>query len=835
MKLFPKVFFLFCFLSIQMLIFAQTATVKGRVSDTNNRPMISASLQVLGTDIHAETDENGLYSVVIPVTSPKMCKIQFEYAGYESTILELEIRENYVYDKPVSMRSLELKSVDITAKSNANSQIQTIKLKSSEMMKMPTFNPSVEAILQSLGGVAANNEFSSQYRVRGGNFDENLVYVNGIEIYRPFLARQGQMEGLGFANRSLVDNISFSTGGFPAQYGDKLSSVLDVTYRTPKENKGSVEAGLITNSVHLEGVSKNQKFTYLTGARMFTLSYLLNSLETKGDYKPFFADLQGMFTYTPIRGYRAPQIRTLKDGTLDTLYYAPERLKFTAFVTGARNRFLFTPVGEETTLGTFNQAFRVRTGFEGREVSTYTTLVGSLMAEHRPTPRLKFQHIFSSFQTEEAEKSDVEGGYVLSEVNTQFGTEEFGKDDYTLGTGSLFRSARNYLTIKVLALETKGEWVNIKKKTFRHKLYWGAKAEIHLINDEIKEYNLYDSAQYVVIPTTNGNFNVSEYVKGSVNFQRQMYRAYFQHEWKIDKAEAATLTSGVRATYDDKIQKLMISPRIQFVYDFSKVRKDLNLKFRLATGVYHQPPFYREFRNHEGVPVFSVQPQTSIHFIAGTDYTFRAWGRDFILFSELYYKKLYNLIPYEIQNVRIRYYPEVQVKGFAYGWDTRLNGQFIKGIDSWISFSLLKTMEQQNVGGTYIPRPTDQRFTVSLYFQDELPINPTYKVHVNFIYGSGMRFGAPNSFDNRTYYPYPAYQRMDIGFSKMILFRTSDEMAVRKHGFSSLWATVEVFNLFQRANTVSYNWIKDFDNHQFAIPNHLSARLLNFRLVAHFK
>ncbi|MFN0203643.1 MAG: hypothetical protein ACKVTZ_19105, partial [Bacteroidia bacterium] len=860
-------FILGVMLCLSNQLFAQYCTVKGKVTDAFNKPLESVTIRVVESEIVSLSDSSGKYSVQIPVVKPRMCKILFQSAGYQDTQLELEIKDGYIFDKPINLKSLSLSEISVTANKNNSSQIQTISLKAGEAVKMPSFNPSVEALLQSQGGVVTNNEFSSQYRVRGGNFDENLVYVNGIEVYRPFLARQGQMEGLGFANRSLVDNIAFSTGGFPAQYGDKMSSVLDITYRNPTDSRGSAELGIITNSLHLEGISKNKKnpdekgkFTYLTGARFFTLSYLLNSLDTKGNYKPLFMDWQGMFTYTPIRGKGEPCIVSYKNGELDTLYDPIDKLKFTGFFTAARNRFQFEPTGAETSFGTIQQAFRLRTGFEGQEYSTYTTLSGAISAEHRPNAKLKFQHIISHFSTEETERFDVEGGYLLSEVNTQLGSEEFGNDSYTLGTGSIFRHARNYLTVNVSALETKGEWIALKHGKYQHKLFWGAKAELHQITDAIKEYNLFDSAQYVTIPSSGGIFGVSEYIKGDINFFRQVYRAYFQHEWLLDKKQAASLTSGVRGTYDGKIKQFFISPRIQFAYDFSKINKDLRLRLRAATGIYHQPPFYREFRRHDGTPAFNLDAQTSVHYIVGADYTFTAWKRDFKVFTELYFKDLYNIVPYEIQNVRIRYYPypDNQVgsdynlaytqglRGFAYGIDARLNGQFSKGTDSWLTISYLKTMEQLNTNDanylaylnpfrsykptdTFIPRPTDQRFSFSMYFQDELPINPTYKVHINYVFGTGMRFGLPDNFKYRTNYTYPAYQRVDIGFSKMFLYRTTDQMETRKHGFQSLWATLEVFNLFARLNTVSYNWIKDLDNRQFAVPNQLSGRLLNVR------
>ncbi len=817
----------------------QTATVKGKIVDSQNKPIADVVVQQEGTSFSTLSGEKGEYLLIIPVSNPKIIKISFNIATYEMSVLELEIKSGYVYDQPIKLRSLTSEEIIIKDKKTNRPQMQVIPINIEEVTKIPTVNPSVEGLLLSQPGVSNNSEFSSQYRVRGGNFDENLVYVNGIEVYRPFLVRSGQMEGLGFANRNMTENIAFSTGGFPAQYGDKMSSVLDITYRTPKSFRGSAEIGAITNSLHLEGISKNKKnpeapgkFTYLMGARFFTLTYLLNSLEVRGNYRPYFADLQGMFTYTPKREYKSEKIITLKDGKQDTIFYPLEKWKYTAFFTGAKNQYKFTPTYGESSFGTVQQAYRLLTAFEGLEVTGYTTFSGSVVAENRPNTRWKMQHILSAFRTEESEKFDVEGGYRLSELNTNFGSEEFGNESFTLGTGSIFRHGRNYLTVSVLAAETKGEWTN--KNQYNHKIFWGGKYEHHFVTDELKEYNLYDSAQYIIDPKSQ--FDVTEYLKGTTTFGRNILRFYLQEEWLFGKNQAASLTYGMRMTYDDKIKLLMPAPRAQFSYDFGKINPDKQLRIRFATGVYHQPPFYREFRRHDGSLNTNLTPQTSIHLISGLDYTFNAWGRDFILYSEAYYKYLYNIIPYEVQNVRIRYYPDYQLPGYAYGLDARLSGEFIKGVDSWISASYLKTQERKSdTIPTMIARPADQRFTLSMFFQDELPINPTYKVHLNYVFGSGTRAGVPRNFLNRTVLGYPSYNRVDIGFSKMIIYKTSDQLRDKKHAVSSLWATLEIFNLFGRFNTVGYEWVKDLDNRWFAVPQHLSARLINLRAVIHFR
>lgn len=836
--------FLFCLGVFGGTAFAQTGIVKGKVIDPNNTPIPAAGVRVQGTDIFIQTDKQGAYQLILP--AGRVHRITFTHAGHETSQLEIRVVDGVTYDRPIKMLSISLKDVVIgeqkTTDFSDDLQMQISPIAIEEIIKIPTANPSIEAFIKTMPGVASNNEFSSQYQVRGGNFDENLVYVNGIEIYRPFLARSGQQEGLGFAHPNLTQDIKFSTGGFPAQYGDKLSSVLDVTYRDPKQFRGTAEAGIITSNFHLEGRSKNKKnparpgaFSYLIGARRFAMSYFLNSLNTKGDYRPNFLDFQGMFTYTPGINKDKPLMRLIerKDGRTDTLYFANEKLKFTSFVALTRNRYLFEPSGRETTFGTIQQAFRLRVAFEGREVSNYSTGLGAFMVTHRPNSRLKMDYILTGFQTEEAELFDVEGGYLLGEVNTSFGSEEFNESEFDRGIGTQFQHARNYLTANVVSGQIKGEWTT--DNTSRHKIYFGLTARYQEINDQLKEYSALDSAGYLVNPL--GQFGLDENIRGSADITSSLLKGYAQYQVRMGKFGASTLVIGGRAIYYDLIDSWMFSPRIQYVYDFSRRENGPNMRLRLATGIYEQPPFYREFRRFDGTLNFDVKPQRSIHMITGLDYQFKAWGRPFKLFSEAYYKKLENVIPYEVQNVRIRYYPDEIAEGYAYGVDARLNGQFIKGVDSWVSLGILRT--QEDVVGdeqSYVPRPADQRFTFAMYFQDEMPINPTYKVHISYVYNSGMRFGPPGIFDNRTVFGFPAYHRVDLGFSKLITFKGALDKQSRqsRYGLKSIWATVEIFNLLQRENTVSYTWIKDLDNNVFAVNNFLSARLVNARVIISF-
>ncbi|MEZ4688399.1 MAG: hypothetical protein R3B47_20755 [Bacteroidia bacterium] len=829
---------------------AQDGTVRGRIKDEINRPVGEVKLEVLDSGgLTRYADKEGNYEVKLP--SGRIWQIRFTHPAFDTTVLELRVLPGYVHNEPIIMRDKTLGQQVIQGRQeitdfSRNEQMEILPIKPEDAARIPMAT-SIERVVALYSG-GNSNEFSSQYRVRGGSFDENLVYVNGIEIYRPFLARNGQQEGLGFTNSSLADEVYFSTGGFGARFGDKMSSVLDVTYRTPNRFRGTIEAGLLTTNLHLEGIAQREKakqegyrpgaFTWLMGARRYSWSYLLNSLETTGDYRPNFYDLQSMFTWTPkskVKG-ESFKVKERGNGRLDTVYTTLSPVKLSAFFTAARNNYKFTPRAASTTFGTIQQAFRLRTGFAGEEYTRYTTGQGALMLTVQPTTRFKMDYTLSAFRTEEAELFDVEGGYVLGEVNTNFGSDEFGESEFDLGVGSIYRHARNYLSATVLSAQARYEFTLDKNST--HKIYAGARYVWQNIDDDLKEYNGLDSAGYFVDQT--GRFGIEEYIRGQANLKSNQFKAYLQHRWRLGKA--ATLNTGIRAYHYDLTDETLLSPRIQLSYDFSRLPNGADVRLRLAGGIYYQPPFYREFRRLDGTLNLDIKSQKAMHAIAGVDYQFEGWGRPFRFFGELYFKKLDNLIPFEMQNIRLRYYPDDIATGYAYGLDARVHGQFIKGVDSWVSVNLLKTQEdvvgdslllstgeKQAVG--YIPRPTDQRLAVSVYFQDELPLNPTYKVHLNYVFNSGIRFGPPETFPYRTAFSMPSYQRVDLGFSKIFIVNGGSA----DRGIESIWATLEIFNAFQRANTVSYIWIKDLENRQFAVPNNLSARLLNFRVIVKFR
>jgi hypothetical protein len=549
------------------------------------------------------------------------------------------------------------------------------------------------------------------------------------------------------------------------------------------------------------------------GFRRFSFDYLLKGLDTKGDYRPEFYDLQALLNWTPKPRSQTVKYRIRPNGQIDTLFLPTQPWEFSLLVTGAYNRYEFFPQTKVTNFGLYNYVLSLLVAFEGKELSRYRTGQAAFTALHRPSIKTNIKYIFSIFTCEEAELFDVEGGYRLGELNTDAGSDRYGEIVSLRGIGTEIRSARNYLNSTVWSAEQRGTWLhgNIGAAGKpKQELAWGLRIQQELQADELKEWNGVDSADYFTLVE-------SFRARHSLNSFRTM--AFLQNAWRLSIAWRAV--AGIRLNYSTLNQQLLISPRFQLIYDPSlqypgNPRK--NWQLRLAIGSYQQPSFYREMRNFNGELFINRPAQSSVHFIAGGDWQFYVLGRPFKLFTEVYYKLLTEIAPYEITNVRIRYYADRRAEGYAYGLDARINGEFIRGVDSWLSVSYLKTAEQvrplpeepplPETVDRRVRRPSDQRVTVSFYFQDELPIDPTFKVHLSLIYGSGLPQGPPMNIYRRDVFSLGSYQRVDFGLSKLISFRTKAE---RKGiwRFESLWLALEVFNLFGRQNTVSLSWVRD--------------------------
>jgi hypothetical protein len=672
--------------------------------------------------------------------------------------------------------------------------------------KIPKFLPSpfgdFNKILATLPGVQSDSELSSQYTVRGGNFDENLVYVNDIEIYKPFLVRAGQQEGLSFVNPDMVSQVDFSAGGWQSRYGDKLSSVLAVKYKEPKKFKGSATLSLLTASLHIENSTKNRRFSYIIGARQKSAQYLLNTLPVKGQYKPKFYDIQSYLSF---------DLTKRKDST-----DFERRTTLGILSSYSRNRYFVRPASQETTFGTLDQLLKLSVQYEGQEVLEYTTYQTGVKLSHLFSDKVKTDFILSGVKTTERESSDVFGTYQLSEISTDPNAPNFNTSAVVIGSGGLYDHARNRLQATILNFLHRGYYTYNAKNKFE----WGIGESYENIQDKLKEYSFVDSADYITI---------TKYYRTSANLQSYRTQAYLQHS--IDFDSCHSLTYGVRVNYWSLNKQFLASPRLQYAFQ-PKWKKDF--LFKLGAGLYQQPGFYRELRDRQGVVHTDLKAQSSFHFIAGSDYNFKGWGnRPFKFISELFYKYLWNVVPYDVDNVRLRYYGTNSAKAYATGVDFRVSGEFIKGVESWFNLGLLSTKE--DVDGDdrgYIRRPTDQRVTASIFFQDHFPRNPSIKVYLNLVYGTGLPFGPPNSEKYRSALSGGQYKRVDVGFSKLLTFVNKD--ISKGKAFESVWISAEVLNLLGANNTISYMWISDVNSNQYAVPNSLSQRYLNLRVIAKF-
>ncbi len=810
---------LFAVLAIP-LFSQQTATVYGKLTDEDKKPIPNANISLLNSKTVVQTDLEGNYAITIPANDTAVLK--FTCIGFTTELRKVLLEPDMRYVLVIKMKSIMLDKVDINALENGK------RIPVKELESIPYTMDPLTAILQALGAVS-NNELTSQYSIRGGNYDENLVYVNDFEVYRPLLVRSGQQEGLPFPNYDLIDNIIFSAGGFEAKYGDKLSSVLDIQYKKPTEFEAGVTASLLGASFYANDVIDSGKMYYLFGSRYKTNKYLLNSLNTEGQYEPVFIDAQALVG-----------ININDKSSLEFLGNF------------AYNSYKFLPQSRSTATGVVNNVIQLDVFFDGQEIDEFVTGFGGVSYIYHPGEHTTLKLLGSGYHSLESETFDIIGQYWLGLVETNLGDEDFGDVKYGLGVGTFQNFARNYLTADVINLGHVGT-----HETKAHYYQWGVRVQTEIIRDELKEWELLDSAGYS-LPYTGETVELQEVFKSDTELNSMRYSGYLQDTWEPDYRNFA-LTGGIRASYWDLNEELTISPRFQFVWQpewHNKKDSLRDIEIKAAAGMYHQPPFYRELRDLEGVIHEDVQSQKSLHFVLGVDYEFKAWNRDFKFISEVYYKYLFDLIPYDVENVRIRYYGDNSANGYATGIEFRLHGEIVEDADSWISMSIMRTMENIQGDSTfdyhynaegqidsliaisqgYIPRPTDQLINFGMFFQDYMPGNENFKVHLSFLFGTGLPFGPPDNEYYRNSLRIPPYRRVDIGFSALLLDQNRDltDKGRLNTTFESLWASIEVFNLLGIQNTISYIWVKDINNLQYAFPNYLTDRRLNFKLVAKF-
>ncbi len=808
-------FFLLCFSA-----FAQTARVKGIILDINKQPV--PDVTVTCEDKTATTNENGFYLLTVP--SNKEVTLVFTHTTLKKVSLPLTLRTNEDYEFNFVMTDAEqLGGVTVT-KGNRK-RIEGITDIAPEIIrKIPGANAGIENIIKTLPGVSANNELSTAYSVRGGNYDENLVYVNEVEVYRPFLVRSGQQEGLSFTNTDLVQNVDFSAGGFQAKYGDKLSSVLDITYRRPTKFGAAAEASFLGGSLALEGVSKNQKWAAIGGIRYRDNSLLVNSQETSTNFRPRFIDVQTNVTFTPSTKWQWSFLGNI-----------------------SQNKYDYQPLTRQTNFGTIDEPIALAIYYEGQEKDRYDTYFGAFKSVYQPNDNFTLKFIASGYHTLEQEYFDIYAGYFLGEVDSNIGSDSFGDITFSRGIGEQLNHARNDLDAVIANVEVKG--LHTFKKD---QVEWGFKYTREDIRDRIVEWEVIDSAGFSINPPIidlpHNDQPYNPYVGPLVPYQNvraknftniNRFSGYAQWNRKTSWGNHEIwLNAGVRAqqwqVLDENLDgksHVVFSPRAQVA-----VKPDwgVDMVFRLSGGFYYQPPSYRELRDSSGVVNPDVEAQRSIHAVLSNDYSFKMWDRPFKLVSEAYYKSLSDVNTYTLDNVRIRYRANNDATAYAYGLDFRLNGEFVPGTESWFSFGYMKTEENSENRG-YIARPTDQRLKFAVLFQDYMPNLPSVKLYLNLVYNTGLPGGSPSYADPYQYQTrLRDYRRADVGFSYVLTENNKsrpDGHWLKK--FKDLSVGLEIFNLFNNQNAITNTWVRDvYTKNQYGIPNYMTTRVFNVKLTA---
>ena len=778
--------------------------ISGLVTDQENEPLEFVTVRIEGKQLGATTGLDGRYSLSVPEADT--IRIVFSCIGFEESKRRLISAEGEVtVNVKMSPASYALDGIEVTDYQKQTSAMQ--KIDGGDYKLAPDVSGgSVESLLTTMAGVNSNNEMSSQYSVRGGTFDENSVYINGIEVYRPQLVSSGQQEGLSIVNPDMVGAIGFSTGGFSARYGDKMSSVLDITYREPEAFEGSVSASLMGASAAIGSSSRH--FSQLHGVRYKQNSSLLGSMDEKGEYDPRFFDYQTSMTYTVNPKWKVNFLGNI-----------------------AVNNYKFIPHNRTTKFGTSTDAKEFTVYFDGQEKDRFETYFGALSLTFKPNRGNEFALLASGYLTNELVAYDISGEYWLDQAGAGSGSESIGGE---LGVGRYHEHARNRMRASVLSLGLRGTTgIN------RHTVEYGITANHETIYDRAREWELRDSAGYS-LPADPDAVRVVYTLSSNHDLSSNRVSFYATDTYRLDcDAGYFNFNGGLRFSYWDYNGEFLVSPRISVGYVPASAPR---LSLRFATGLYYQSPFYKEFRmpvqDTEGNTVVvlnkDIKSQRSLQFILGADYTFRAFDRPFKLSGEAYYKALGNLIPYEIDNLKIVYAGQNLTSGFAAGLDMKLFGQFVPGTDSWISFSLMKTQETLN--GVKVPRPQDQRYSFALFFTDYFPKFPKLKFNLRGIFSDGLPMTAPRGSRDKGYFRAPAYKRVDIGLAYALLQPRQDggqHTGLFRH-FKNIWLGVDVFNLLDISNVSSYYWVTDVNNLQYAVPNYLTRRQFNVRLSVEF-
>lgn len=779
-------------LCMAMYAQAQSFTLQGRIVDESGSPVEFASVSCLKQGKMTMTSLKGEYS--LQLHSADSVEVRFSMVGYKTKIRVLR-RPRGKQTLQVVLYSNDNELGEVTVTGTRIQSGQTQELKKEHLKNLPSVSGNaVEELIQSQAGVSTHSELSSQYNVRGGSFDENSVYINNVEVYRPFLVRNGQQEGISVINPDMVEKIEFSTGGYEARYGDKMSSALNITYKRPKPFEASVSASLLGASAYV-GVS-NKKVSWSNGLRYKTTRNLLGSLDTKGEYKPTFIDYQTYFTYTP-----------------------NERWDINFLGNISNNHYNFSPEDRETNFGTMENVKSFRVYFDGQEKDVFRTFFGSLGITRHFGKNTSLSLIASAFKTREQEKYDIQGQYWLTQTETS----------ENLGVGTYFQHARNYLNAHVESLK-----LLFKTKQKRHDIEGALTFKMEHISENSVEYEMRDSSNYS-IPHTGKDLYMIYSMRAKNVLDANRIEAYIQDTYRFGGGEGQshyTLNYGVRFAHWSYTKETILSPRVSLgiIPAFNE-----NVTMRFAAGLYYQAPFFKEIRDTTTVNGITyaklnnkAKSQRSIHFIAGYDYRFKLNNRQFKFTAEAYYKLLGNLVPYSVNNVKVVYYGDNESSGHAAGLDFKIYGEFVPGTDSWLSLSLMSTKMKLN--GVSIPLPTDQRYALNLFFTDYFPGTDRWKMSLKLAFADGLPFAAPHRELESNSFRAPAYKRADIGLSYRLINNADNHN--KKNPLRNLWLGVECLNLFGINNVNSYYWITDVTGQQYAVPNYLTGRQLNFRISA---
>ena len=793
MRIKTIIFQIICLL-VTVTASAQTFTLQGRVTDENNEPIEFASVSCLKQGKMTMTSIKGEYSMQLH--SADSVVIKFSMIGYKAkTRILRRPRGKQTLQIVLHSDENQLGEVTITGKKIETGQMEDISKDHLKSLPSASGN-AVEELIQSQAGVSTHSELSSQYNVRGGSFDENSVYIDNVEIYRPFLVRSGQQEGISVINPDMVEKISFSTGGYEARYGDKMSSALNIKYRKPKKFEATASASMLGASAFI-GVS-NKKVSWSNGFRYKTTKHLLGSMDTKGEYSPTFIDYQTYLTYTPNKRWEIKLLGNISD-----------------------NHYNFTPEDRETKFGTMENVKAFQVYFDGQEKDVFRTFFGAVGITRNFGEKTSLSLIASAFNTREQEKYDIQGQYWLTQTETS----------ENLGVGTYFQHARNYLKAHVESAK-----LLFKTKYKKHDIEGAFTFKKEKITENSVEYEMRDSSNYSV-PHTGKDLYMIYSMRAKNVLDANRIEAYVQDAFRFtsnNEKTLYTLNYGVRLSHWSYTKETIVSPRVSLgiIPAFNE-----NITMRFATGLYYQAPFFKELRDtttQNGITYASLnskaKSQRSIHFIAGFDYRFRMNNRSFKFTAEAYYKALGNLVPYSVNNVKVVYYGNNESSGHAAGIDLKLYGEFVPGTDSWLSLSLMNTSMKLN--GKSIPLPTDQRYAINLFFTDYFPGTDRWKMSLKLALADGLPFSAPHQELESNIFRAPAYKRADIGLNYRLV---NNEGKQRKHiQLRNVWLGAECLNLFGINNVNSYYWITDVTGGQYAVPNYLTGRQINFRVTVDF-